>query len=69
MDKYENNRKDANTSQSRTTGDPKEEMIRVDGRGQVLQLLRYVDPAYREFLLRSIERRDPRLARELRRDL
>lgn len=68
MDKYDN-RKDLNSNQTRTTGDPKEEMIRIDGRGQVLQLLRYADPQYREFLLRAIERRDPRLAKELRRDL
>lgn len=47
----------------------KEGMIRVDGRGQVLELLRYVDPAYRETLLRGIEKRDPQLARELRREL
>ena len=46
-----------------------EEMIRVDGRGQVLAMLRAADPEFREVLLRGIEKRDPRLARELRRDL
>lgn len=47
----------------------KEEMVRVDGRGQVLEMLRAADPEFREILLRGIEKRDARLARELRRDL
>lgn len=46
-----------------------EEMIRVDGKGQVLDMLRAADPEFREILLRGIERKDPRLARELRRCL
>jgi hypothetical protein len=48
------------------TGEKKEEMIRVDGKAQVLDLLRIADAEYREILLRGIERKDPRLARELR---
>jgi hypothetical protein len=47
----------------------REEMIRVDGRGQVLDMLRAADPAFREIILRGIEKRDPQLARELRRAL
>ncbi len=47
----------------------REKLIPVDGRGQVLEMLRVADPAFREKLLRQIERRDPQLARELRRDL
>lgn len=43
-----------------------EEMIRVDGRAQILDLLRTVDAAYREMLLKGIEKRDKRLAQELR---
>ena len=54
---------DANTPTRR------EEMIRVDGRGQVLDMLRAADPEFREILLRGIEKRDARLARELRREL
>jgi hypothetical protein len=42
-------------------------MIHVDGRGQVLDMLRAADPAFREVLLRGLERKDPGLARELRR--
>ena len=43
-----------------------EEMIRVDGKAQVIDLLRTADPQFREVLLRGIEKKDPRLARELR---
>ena len=49
--------------------DSKEEMVRVDGRGQVLDMLRAADPEFREILLRGIEKRDAKLARELRREL
>lgn len=51
------------------SGDTEEGMIRVDGRGQVLEMLRAADPEFRETLLRGIEKRDAKLARELRRDL
>jgi hypothetical protein len=47
----------------------KEKMIPVDGRAQVLDMLRVADPAFREQLLRQLERRDPALARALRREL
>ena len=43
-----------------------EVMIPVDGRGQVLDILRTADPAFRESLLRGIEKRDAQLAKELR---
>lgn len=46
-----------------------EQMIRVDGRRQVLDMLRAADPEFREVLLRGIEKRDARLAQELRRAL
>ncbi len=58
----------SNTAPTATTA-PKEKMIPVDGRGQILDMLRVADPAFREQILRQIERRDPQLARELRRDL
>ncbi|MEW6057262.1 MAG: hypothetical protein AB1540_11690 [Bdellovibrionota bacterium] len=51
------------------TQDDREEMIRVDGRGQVLEMLRAADPEFREVLLRGIEKRDAKLARELRKAL
>jgi hypothetical protein len=46
-----------------------EQMVRVDGRGQVLDMLRAADPEFRETILRGIEKRDAKLARELRREL
>ncbi|MGE4233881.1 MAG: hypothetical protein AB7F43_11180 [Bacteriovoracia bacterium] len=47
----------------------KQDMIRVNGRAQVLDLLRVADPEFRETLLRNIERRNPKLARELREEI
>lgn len=47
----------------------KEDMIRVNGFAQVLEMLRVADHEFRETILRGIEKRDPRLARELRREL
>lgn len=46
-----------------------EDMIRVDGRGQILDMLRAADPAFRELILKRLEKRDPRLARALRAEL
>lgn len=50
-------------------GEQKEEMIRVNGKAQVIDMLRAADSKFRETILRGIERRDPKLARELRREL
>jgi hypothetical protein len=53
---------------TKNTTPPQDElMIPIDGRGQVLDMLRAADPEFREILLRGIEKRDPRLAKELRR--
>lgn len=54
---------------TQTNAETGEQMIRVDGRGQVLEMLRAADPEFREILLRGIEKRDRRLARELRAEL
>ena len=48
---------------------PKENMIPVNGMEQVLEMLRVADAEFREVLLRGIEKRDPRLARQLRLEL
>lgn len=72
MDKYDSNqRREMNREPQRELQQQpaREQMIRVDGRGQVIDMLRAADPQYREYLLRLIEKRDPRLARELRREL
>jgi len=51
------------------TQNQNEEMIRVNGKGQVIDMLRSADAQFRETILRGIEKRDPKLARELRREL
>lgn len=43
-----------------------EEPIKVDGFGQVIQLLQVADDAFRESLLKRLTARDPELARQLR---
>ncbi len=69
MDKYEPNQRRQDLRDPQREPQPREQMIRVDGRGQVLDMLRVADPQYREFLLRLLEKRDPALARSLRREL
>ncbi len=68
MSAYNGNSRGTGTSGSNEST-KREEMIRVDGRGQVLDMLRAADPEFREVLLRGIEKRDAQLARELRREL
>lgn len=46
-----------------------EEGIKVDGFGQVLDLLKVADPAFRESLLRRLARQNPDLVLNLRRQL
>lgn len=46
--------------------DPNETPIRVNGKQQIIDMLRYADAGFRETILRGLEKRDPRLARELR---
>ena len=45
------------------------EAIRIDGRSQVLDLLRAADPEFRESLLRRLSKRDPKLGAYLRQEL
>ena len=51
-------------SNNETIDGEKKKTIRVNGKQQVLDLCAS-DPAFRETLLRGVEKRDPRLAREL----
>lgn len=48
---------------------PKQELsepaLQVNGLEQVIEMLRYADPAFRASLLRRIQARDPGLARKL----
>jgi hypothetical protein len=54
-------------SGTRPSPDPTEREIRVDGMGQVIEMLRYADPAFRASLIRRLQARDPELARKLMR--
>ena len=63
------NRPAAPMERAHTARSTTEEMVRVDGHAQVLEMLRAADPEFREILLRGIEKRDSRLARQLRAEL
>ncbi|MBS1960322.1 MAG: hypothetical protein JST80_12670 [Bdellovibrionales bacterium] len=45
---------------------PLEEGVKIDGLQQVIELLKFADPAFRESLLKRLTARDPRLAASLR---
>lgn len=60
---------DSNARNDQSNSRSKEELIPVDGRKQVLDMLRVADSAFREKLLRQIAARDAQLAYELRREL
>ena len=63
--------KDVNQNQN--TGNEqnqkKEKPIPVDGFGQVMEMLKIADPAFRESLLKRLAARDKELAYNLRRSL
>ena len=46
-----------------------EDKIRVNGFGQVLEMLKIADPEFRESLLRRLATKDRNLALQLRQDL
>jgi flagellar motor switch protein FliG len=45
---------------------PLETGVKIDGLQQVIELLKYADPAFRESLLKRLTHRDPQLAKSLR---
>ena len=45
---------------------PAEVGIKIDGLQQVIEMLKYADPAFRESLLKRLTHRDPQLAQSLR---
>lgn len=61
-----NNLKANLTAEGMDAIDPNETPIRVNGKQQIIDMLRYADAGFRETILRGLEKRDPRLARELR---
>ncbi|MFZ9596139.1 MAG: hypothetical protein ACO3A2_08690 [Bdellovibrionia bacterium] len=48
---------------------PASDQIPINGRQQILDMLRVADPQFRESILRRLSSRDLRLANSLRRDL
>lgn len=49
-----------------TKNGPNEEGLKINGLQQVVDLLKYADPAFRESLLKRLMQRDPNLAQSLR---
>ena len=45
---------------------PVEAGVKIDGLQQVVEMLKYADPAFRESLLKRLGQRDPQLAHNLR---
>ena len=65
-----NNRSDRNELLDQNTQlnqGPMEEGVKINGLEQVIDLLKFADPAFRESLLKRLGSRDPKLAQNLRR--
>jgi len=45
---------------------PSEEGLKINGLQQVVDMLKFADPAFRESLLKRLSQRDPQLAQQLR---
>jgi hypothetical protein len=45
---------------------PQDAGVKIDGLQQVVEMLKYADPAFRESLLKRLAQRDPQLAHNLR---
>lgn len=60
------NEQNLNTSNQTAARGQQEEGIQVNGMQQVIEMLRYADPAFRESLIKRISVRDPNLALNLR---
>lgn len=65
------NRKNQEHMQTKQASHPSVEAanhdgVKINGLQQVIDMLRYADPAFRESLLRRLTQRDPNLASQLR---
>ena len=58
-----------NTSANHPHHDPMEDGVKLNGLQQVVDMLKYADPSFRESLLRRIAQRDPNLALQLKKTL
>ena len=52
--------------ETRNSNGPESEGIKIDGLQQVIELLKYADPVFRESLLKRLSHRDPALVKSLR---
>lgn len=60
------NRQPQTQDNPQPAGSPLEEGVKIDGLQQVIEMLKYADPAFRESLLKRLQARDPQLASSLR---
>ena len=67
MNEKNTNQQSRNENLSTRNAAPAEEGLKINGLAQVVEMLRYADPAFRESLLKRIAQRDPALAMSLKR--
>lgn len=58
--------KNQNEEQYTQKSGPADEGMKINGLQQVVDLLKFADPAFRESLLKRLMQRDPNLAQSLR---
>ena len=61
----QNYRNDSKGTQNPQNG-PMEQGVKINGLEQVIELLKFADPAFRESLLKRMAQRDPQLAVSLK---
>ena len=66
MKNIEINRPSVGNSTEQMGKGPSEEGLRINGLQQVVDLLQFADPAFRESLLKRLTQRDPQLAQQLK---
>ena len=66
MKNIETNRPSAGNPNEQMGKGPSEEGLRINGLQQVVDLLQFADPAFRESLLKRLTQRDPQLAQQLK---
>jgi hypothetical protein len=63
------NRNESENPRGASSLSVEEQGVRVNGYKQVLEMLRFADPAFRESLLRRLASERPELAKALKREL
>ena len=54
------------TQQNLVNNGPMEQGVKINGLEQVIEMLRYADPTFRDSLLKRLAQRDPQLAINLK---